>query len=320
MANKKLFGIFTLLLIAATTFGQGAHSFKINEVVVCNQSGLVDEYGERNAWIEIANTSWGTNNLRNCYFTNDRRVLNPELSVSERVKLMTAIPRGDERTNLKAKQCIVFFADSFENRGSLHLGFRLLKGQPNFIALFDANGKTLLDSLTVPANLGPDLSYARVYNAVDDKFIMLVLNSAKMTPGSVNAGTELHEDKVAAFKEKDPYGIGMSVMGMGLVFLSLILLYIFFRIFGQIARALERVNRLKAIISMREHAHKATVIVKDGLGTKGVDKEIYAAVIAMALSELEGEVHDLESGRITIVAKPTSWNSKASGLNKGLHK
>ena len=81
-------------------FGQGAFSFKINEVVVSNTDGLIDEYGERTGWIEIANTSWGTNNLRSCYLTTNREALNKGLSVPERVKLMSLIPKGDERTNL----------------------------------------------------------------------------------------------------------------------------------------------------------------------------------------------------------------------------
>ena len=79
------------LVLAAVAFGQGAYSFKINEVVVSNADGLIDEYGEHPGWIEIANTSWGTNNIRSCYLTTDRRALDESLSVPERVKLMSLI-------------------------------------------------------------------------------------------------------------------------------------------------------------------------------------------------------------------------------------
>ena len=307
MTKTKLLGLLTLLLFYTTGFAQGAYSFKINEV-------------EHSAWIEIANTSFGTNDLRNCYITNSRNALNKQLSVPERIKMMTLIPSGDGRTNLKAKQCLIFFADSCNNKGTTHLGFGLKKGKANFIALFDGNGKTLLDSLTIPADLGTDEAFARTINPTDNSFSFVKIAGSLITPGRSNDINAAHKDKIAEFKEKDPYGIGMSVMGMGLVFTSLILLYIFFRIFGRIVASLERVNRFKAIVTMREQAHKATIIVKHGLDSKGVDKEIYAAVIAMALSEFEEEVHDIESGKITIQKKSTAWNSPSYGLSKRLHK
>ena len=38
------------MTVVAAAFGQGAFSFKINEVVVTNTHGLIDEYGERSGW------------------------------------------------------------------------------------------------------------------------------------------------------------------------------------------------------------------------------------------------------------------------------
>lgn len=222
-------------------FGQGAFSFKINEVVVSNTDGLIDEYGERTGWIEIANTSWGTNNLRSCYLTTNREALNKGLSVPERVKLMSLIPKGDERTNLTAQQRIVFFADGQTNLGTLHTNFILKEGEENFIALFDGNGKTLLDSITVPP-LAENQSYARVYDSESETYIWVVLDANEVTPGAPNVGQGKVQDKVAEFKEKDPYGVAMSIMAMGVVFGCLLALYVFFRLFGYMVALFSKGN------------------------------------------------------------------------------
>ena len=191
------------MVAVATAFGQGAFSFKINEVVVSNTNGLVDEYGERSGWIEVANTSWGTNNIRSCYLTTDRRALDKGLSVPERVKMMSLIPKGDPRTNLPAQQRIVFFADGQTNLGTLHTNFTLKEGEENFIALFDGNGKTLLDSVTVPP-LAENQSYARLYDAETEEYVWRALNADEVTPGAPNVGQGKAEDKIAEWKEKDP--------------------------------------------------------------------------------------------------------------------
>lgn len=44
-------------------------------------------------------------------------------------------------------------------------------------------------------------------------------------------------------------------------------------------------------------------------GQKGIDKEIYMAVISLALKEYLEDVHDVESGIITIKPKQTRWNA-----------
>ena len=51
------------------------------------------------------------------------------------------------------------------------------------------------------------------------------------------------------------------------------------------------------------------------------DRMLDIALIAMALHDahaFDSEIHDRESGRITIVNRPTEWSSKIFGLNKGI--
>ena len=64
-----------LLTSTMTMSGQGAKNIRINEVLTNNTASIVDEYGNREAWIELENTSFTTYNIRGMYFTTDRSVL-----------------------------------------------------------------------------------------------------------------------------------------------------------------------------------------------------------------------------------------------------
>lgn len=308
--NKRIIGFFAGLFVTLALCAQGSRNLKITEVVTANTDGLVDEYGRRSAWIEITNTSWSTVDVRSCYLTTDRRALNESLSVPERVKLMSLVPKGDEKTSLAAQQRIVFFADGQTNLGTLHTDFVLNPGEENFIALFDGNGSTLIDSLTVPP-LAENQSYARLFSEGGEESRWIVLNAADVTPGYPNRGQDVAVDKVAEFKEKDPYGVAMSVIAMGIVFGCLAFLYVFFRIFGWFMDRMAKLARVKAIRKIRESANKVAVIAKEGMESRGVDMETYMAVIGMALHEYENDVHDVESNVLTLHQEEHSdWNAK----------
>lgn len=316
MMTKRFLGFFVGLFAVAALFGQGARSLKISEVVTCNTDGLIDEYGQHCAWIEIANTAWGTVDIRSCYLTNDRAALNKDLTVPERVKLMSLIPKGDGRTNLEAQQRIVFFADGRTNLGTLHTNFTLDPDKGNFIALFDGNGKTLLDTVVVPP-LAENQSYARLFDADKDRTVWKMLEPEEVTPGFPNRGQGMTTDKVAEFKEKDPYGIAMAVIAMAIVFGCLAFLYVFFRLFGLAVVYMGKLARVRAIRKIREGAHKVAVIAKEGTDSRGVDMETYMAVIGMALHEYENGVHDVESNVLTIHPDEHSeWNSKDNAMRE----
>ncbi len=304
------------LFVVASLFGQGARYLKISEVVTNNTNGLIDEYGRRGAWIEIANTSWSTVDIRSCYLTTDRAALNKDLTVPERVKLMSLVPKGDARTALEAQQRIVFFADGQTNLGTLHTNFELDPERENFIALFDGNGVTLIDSIVVPP-LAENQSYARLFDADEDASVWKVLEEGEVTPGFPNRGQGMTADKVAEFKEKDPYGIAMAVMAMGIVFGCLAFLYVFFRVFGLVVVYMSKLSRVRAIRRIRESAHKVAVIAKEGTDSRGVDMETYMAVIGMALHEYENDVHDVESNVLTIHPdEHTEWNAKDNAMRE----
>ena len=315
---KKLLSVISFLVASSAAFAQGAHDFKFNEVYVvapaccgdsaaCQKASYVDEYGQAASWIEIENTSYSTHDLRNCFITANPAVLDKNMSAPEREKLMSVIPAGDPRTSIGAKQRITFFADGHTNRGTLHLNFTLPVGEPFTLYLFDGNAVDLLDSVHV-AVLPAGSSYARISG---DEW--QVLDADKVTPNAPNV--PYHNNKIQEFKVKDPHGIAMTLMCMGVVFCCLILLFVFFHIFGWAMNRAAMLARVRAIRAIHEQAGKMVEMAKQGTTeTKGIDIETYSAVIGLALHEYFGGTHDLESGILTIHQSHTTWADKSHEL------
>lgn len=308
---KKILLFSFAFLAALCSFAQGAHDFRITEVYIAQEGekvGYQDEFGDVHSWIEIENTSYTTHDIRNCFLTINKGVLVDTLSAPAREAMMSIIPSGDERTNLKGKQIITFFADSCTNRGTLHTNFKLRKtGEPIFIALYDGNAVDLLDSVTIPADLKPGFTYVKI----DDEW--KTMPKEKATPDSPNIHKG-NSDKVKEWKEKDPHGLAMTVISMGIVFGCLLSLFVFFYIFGWIINKLNRMAKYKAIMKLREEANRVVVIAKEGLETKGIPTENYVAAISLALHEYLGNMHDIESGIITIQHHASEWENKDHNL------
>lgn len=314
------FGLLLSVLLLAGTSNISAQmdaSIKLNEVMTSNSSSLQDEYGMRHAWLEIENISHSTYNIRGMYVTTDRSVLDRKMSVSERQKRMSQIPNGDERTNLSGRQHLVLYLGSQPNLGTLHLAVPVDATKPLWIALYNGNATQLIDSVSVPL-LEADQSYARIANngtGADWE----VKSADRVTPGISNV-TTVSESKVEKFKREDPYGFGMALMAMGIVFFCLALLWIVFSLFGMLMRHMETAKKVankqpikpitKTVEKTIEVGHKTGVILKDGFESKGIDREVYMAVIGMALKQYEDDVHDVESGIITIKSKATDWDDE----------
>ncbi len=302
------------LMLTGTSamFGQGARNIVINEVLTNNTASIQDEFGEREAWIELENTSFTTYNIRGMYITTDRAVLDPAMSVPDRIKRMSVIPSGDSRTNIGGRQHIVFFGNSNPARGKLHLSLKVPMSEPVWIALYNGNAVELIDSVSVPA-LSADQSFARQGKKWSVKA------AQNVTPGIENF-IKTDETKDAKLKREDPYGFGITLLAMGIVFTCLAVLFIFFSLFGLLMRHTEAAKKVanqqpikpitKTVEKTAELGHKTGVILQEGLKTKGIDREVYMAVIGMALKQYEDDVHDVESGVITIRQKSSSWNDE----------
>ena len=319
--NKLRFLLGGLVVLASLPMmAQMDASIKLNEVMTKNETSLIDGYGERNAWVEIANISHSTYNIRGMYLTTDRTVLDKKMSVPERVKRMSQIPNGDTRTNLSAQQIIVFQLNSSPAQGALHLSVKVDADKPTWVALYNGNATQLIDSVTVPV-LAADQSYARINNnGIGD---WEVKSADRVTPGIQNQ-TVVSESKVAKFKREDPYGFGMAIMAMSIVFSCLALLWITFTLFGLFMRHMETAKKVahhqpikpitKTVEKTIEVGHKTGIMLKEGFDKKGIDKEVYLAVIGLALRQYEDDIHDVESGVITIKPKNTDWDDEYSQM------
>ena len=313
MNNLKLLLSGVLMMSATAVMAQGAKNIRINEVLTNNTQSIQDEFGQHEAWIELENTSFTTYNVRGMYFTTDRSVLDPKMSVPERIKRMSVIPNGEPRTQIGGKQHLVFFCNSNPAQGKLHLSLKVPMSEPLWIGFYNGNATELIDSVSVPA-LAADQSFAR-QNASK----WAVKRAENVTPGTENF-IKTDETKDAKLKRDDPHGFGISLLAMGIVFFCLAVLFLFFWIFGLIMRHIDTAKKVvntqpikpitKTVEVTHDLAHATGNILQNGLKTKGIDKEVYMAVIGMALKQYEDDVHDVESGVITIKQKSSDWNNE----------
>lgn len=314
---KKLVLLLGLIATCSTMmYGQGARNIKINEVLTLNEASVQDEFGERKAWVELVNSSFTTFNVRGMFITTDRSVLNKNMSAPEREKRMCIIPNGEERTQLAGRQHLLFYANSNPNQGSLHMALKVKSGEPLWVALYDGNAETLIDSVTVPA-LASNESYARISDGASE---WQVKSPDNVTPAIANKAQT--NDKIARTKAEDPHGFAITILAMGTVFFCLALLFVFFKLLGILMDNLNTAKKIanthplkpvtKTVGAVAEATHVTGNLLQDGLSKKGIDKEVYIAVIAMALKEYSEDVHDVESGIITIPEHRTAWNSRTA--------
>jgi hypothetical protein len=102
------------------------------------------------------------------------------------------------------------------------------------------------------------------------------------------------------------------------------LLWAFFTVFGMFMKNQETAKKMahqqpikpitKTVEVTHDLAHVTGNILQDGLKTKGIDKEVYIAVISMALKQYQDDVHDVESGIITIKSHQTGWADEGSQM------
>lgn len=286
-------GVFialVLVLFAGNTYSQSTRDLRINEILAVNDSNYVDDYGQRSGWIEVFNSAYNTVDIGGSYISNDPA--NPRKYY---------IPKGDPITKIAPRNYLVFFADNMPTRGILHLNFSL-NDSSNHIAIYEGNGKTLIDAVKVGPQL-PDVSYGRLEDGKSE------WGTLEKTTPLANNYTGIVVSAGEKFVEMDPFGVGMATIAMSVVFAALLLLYIVFkntkRIYG--------IN-LKKVFT--RESKKEPVLVK--VTEEEISGEVNAA-IAMALHLYINQLHDYEETVLTIkkVARTYSpWSSKIYGLNK----
>lgn len=296
---KKSFLLLLAVLLGGTMTlsAQARRALKINEVMVTNTDNFVDDYGERHGWIELFNSAHAPLEISSVFITTDPA--NPK---------MYAIPLGDVNTKMPKRQHVLFWTDGMPTRGTFHTSFKLKPGEDNWIGIYEADGQTLIDSVTVPASLGANQSYARTPDGKEAWEIRDDSNTAiaNTTPSSANVIRETN-NKVEMFQQNDASGGAMAVMAMAIVFSALLILALCFLGISKIGARKMQQSKAKAQgidTTVEEHPEH--------------DSGEEIAAIVMALHQ-HLNVHDMESTLLTIskVKRAYSpWSSKIYSLRE----
>ncbi len=302
-----LVGVMGCLSAAAQSRG----GLRINEVMVNNTGSIVDDYGDNGAWIELFNSTYAPLEISSVYLTTERPVQGKSNDKSK----MYAVPLGDVNTRIPKRQHIIFWADGMPTRGTFHTNFTLRDGEENYIAIYDADCKTLIDEIIIPADLAPGQSYARKadgegsINNPDDWEIRDGSESKYITPSSNNVIKDTNK-KVDTFHERDKSGLALTIMAMCIVFTALLVLCLCFMLISKIGARIIRANKMKSQgLAPREVAREDRPDHDSG-------EEI--AAIVMALHE-HLDAHDTEQTILTIskVKKAYSpWSSKIYSMRE----
>tara|TARA_B100001939_G_scaffold264800_1_gene232040 strand:- start:216 stop:827 length:612 start_codon:yes stop_codon:yes gene_type:complete len=142
-----------MTLITFNSFGQ-INYLVINEVMVSNDTALVDEYGEFDDWIEIYNNGNNSINLFGYHLSDDEAEL-------EKYSFPSIDLNPDE-------YLIIWADDGYDEQGVFHANFKLSSaGESLFFTDPDLN---IIDQV----EWGPmeaDIAYARVPNGVGEFMI-----------------------------------------------------------------------------------------------------------------------------------------------------
>lgn len=287
------FAVFLMAsLFAVKSNAQSGIDLRINEFLVYNDSSYVDDFGIHGPWIEIFNTAYNSVDIGGLYMTNDPS--NPK---------MYYIPKGDPKTIIPPRGYIVLWADDMTTHGILHLNFHLENSK--VIALYDANGRTLIDQVELPAENTADVTYGRLVDGGPEWGFLV-----KNTPAA-NNDTSIPVSAAQKFVEMDPIGVAMMMIAMSVVFSALALLYLFFKN----TSFFYKIDVKKLLCYLRR---KPECEEEEESEDEGLPGEVVSA-IALALHLYQNELHDHENSILTIkkVSRTYSpWSSKIYGLRQ----
>lgn len=262
--DHSKWGVLLVLIVlsamsTSATFAQNA--IRINEVHLNNQSGYIDESGNRSPWIEFYNPSAATINMGGMFLSDDP---------NEPAKF--PIRTGSKKSIVPPYQTFVVFLDGEAGKGVHHVDMVLDPSQTNTIYLYLEDGVTLVDQITIPP-MDADISYARVPDGKGDFQL-----TTHVTPDELNDYFHGNEN-IKNFRTYDPYGLVMTLIAVSTVFIALIILYFVFKGTGNLFTRKER----------EKEASKSATPIQTSKPTKKQPKsdEVYAA-IAMALHDANG--------------------------------
>ena len=300
MKKNILLVVIALVACVASVSAQGRKGLCINEVMVQNDSSVIDDYGMRHAWVELYNSTHASMEISSVYLTNDKN--NPTLY---------PVPLGDVNTEIPALQHVLFWADGEPSKGTFHMSFTIKPGETIYI--FDADQQTILDEVTIPADLAPNTTYARKEDGKGgvnaEAWEVRDGGEKYITPSSNNIIVDTNT-KVESFRTLDGNGFVLTLMAMSIVFSALLVLSICFYFISKVGGLVSKVNKI------RSHGGDPKTVTAEDAPAHDSGEEI--AAIVMALHE-HLNAHDQENTILTInkVKKAYSpWSSKIYGLRE----
>jgi hypothetical protein len=171
MGKSPVLAGCVVLMIASCVLAQEESdvSLMINEVMASNSQTKADPQGQYDDWIEVHNYGSVSVDAGGLYLTDD-----PQEPAKWR------IPTTDPTlTTIAPGGYLLVWADGDTDAQGLHTDFKLSSGGEQ-VALVDADGTTLIDSLAFP-ELSADVSYGRYPDAGDALRYFVI-----PTPGAAN--------------------------------------------------------------------------------------------------------------------------------------
>ncbi len=280
---------------------QSSADLRINELLIKNVDNYADEYGRHVPWVEIFNSAYNTVNLAGCYLTDDTTGI-------AAVKAGTAnppahwyrIPNSDVSTALQQRSYTVFYLDNQPLYGTYHVSFDPSKSKNNYIALIQGDGKEVVDMMYYPVELrDTSLVYGCKVDGVHAKDANITADEGTgyldcFTPGSTNV-VNVTISKQEMLKRDDPYGIGLAIISMSVVFVALILIYLMLKVFGRVSTRAAR-KKAQETAQTPAEVEKAAEIRPDEVRPNAEE----VAAITAALHLHYSTMHDEESEIITI--------------------
>ena len=164
---------------------QNVSDLIISEVMAePDSSCILDDYGRQAGWIEIFNKSQGTVNYGGCFLSDDRSNLKK-----------SPITKSDNRTKIGPRQVALFYASGDSHDGTFYVNFQIKRGST--IYLVSNDGRTIVDSIAVPATLPAGKSVVKSAHDLRQMEFETEAEPAAPSPATVN-GT--HETETGAQK------------------------------------------------------------------------------------------------------------------------
>jgi len=326
LKKSCLFLIFAWVVLSLPA--QQITDLRFNEILIKNEQNYTDEYSRHVAWIEIFNTAYNSVNIGGCYLTNDTTGLAAAQRSSKAADNFKQhcynIPKGDPKTLIEQRSCVVFFMDGDPTFGTFHVNFKA--EESHYVALIGSDGRTLIDLLVFPQGLvTSDKSFGCIKDGIvaDNADNTVVGKKAGkdvrqyldfFTPGSNNQ-LMTSESKADRLAHTDPHGIAMALSAMLVVFTVLLIIFFVLVIFGYYSNKEKKQNtenKPKVVVGKtptnEELAAIAMALNHSLIGCS--DEEIAAVAIALHL-HLNSQ-HDYESEVLTFNNTTASsvWGQK----------